>query len=109
MTCHGAPVWAALPRRARMVGLGRHAVGRGLDDLQRAGLAVVALALGDDRAHEVARDRVADEEHVAAVGARDARAAEGQRVDAQLELLPALRARWAGGGGGGGRGGAIGG
>ena len=87
-----------LPRRARMVGDRRDPLGARLEDLDRARLGVGALALRDDRADAVARDRVADE-HDVAVEPRDARAAVGERVDAQVELVAA---RGAGRGGGSG-------
>ena len=55
---------------------------------------VAALALVHDRAHAVAGDRARDEHHVAAVAEpRDALAAERERLDPQLELVAALRAR----------------
>ena len=64
-----------------------------LEHLDRAGLAVVALALGDDGAYEVAGHGAAHEQHVAAIAQLepgDAVAAEGERVDAQLQLVAAL-------------------
>jgi hypothetical protein len=75
-----------------VVGDGLDAVGRGLEDGERAGLGVGALALGDDRAHAVARDGAGNEDDVAVV-ACDAVASEGEAVDAQVELLPLGGAR----------------
>ena len=77
-----------LPRRAGMVGDGRDAIGRGLEDLDRARLGVGALGLADDRAHAVARHGAGDE-HDVAVAAGDAVAAVGERVDGELELIAA--------------------
>ncbi len=88
-TCHGAPGWSAT------AGIRS---GLGSSDLDRARLGVRALALRDDGADPVARDRVADEDDVA-VESRDARAAVGEGVDAQVELVAA---RGAGRGGRGG-------
>ena len=77
-----------------MVGARGDPLGAGLEDLHGAGVRVAALALVHDRAHAVARDRAGDEHDVAAVAQpRDALAAEGERVDAQLELVAPLRAR----------------
>ena len=76
-----------------MIGHGGDPVGPGLQDLERAGLRVVALALRDDGADAVARNRVAHEHDVRALAEReprDAVAAERQRFDAELELLPAV-------------------
>ena len=78
-----------LPGRAGVIGLGLDAVGSRLEDLQRTRLGVVPLALGDHRADAITGDRVADEDHVA-LEACDARAAERERVDAQVELGTAL-------------------
>ena len=75
-----------LPGRARMVGGGRDALGRGLEQLDDAGVAVGALGLEHARPHAVAGDRALDEDDVA-VGARDAGAPEGEGVDGQLELV----------------------
>ena len=75
-----------LPGRARVVGGGRDALGRGLEQLDHAGVAVGALGLEHARPHAVAGDRARDEDDVA-VGARDAVAPEGERVDGQLELV----------------------
>ena len=75
-----------LPGRARMVGGGRDALGRGLEQLDHAGVAVGALGLEHARPHAVAGDRARDEDDVA-VGARDAVAPEGERVDGELELV----------------------
>ena len=83
-----------LPRDAGMVGARRDPLGAGLEDLHGAGVRVAALALVHDRAHAVARDGPGDEHDVAAVAQpRDALAAEGERIDAQLELVSPLRAR----------------
>ncbi len=73
-TCCGldlelALVGEHLPRRARVVGDRRDAVGGGLEDLDRAGLGVGALGLADDGAHAVARQAAGDE-HDVAVDAR---------------------------------------
>src|SRR5262249_32702660 len=96
-----------LPRRARVVGPRRDAVGRRRDDLDQPRLAVVALALGHLGADRVAGQRAGDEDDPAAVVAGDAGAAEGERVDLQLDRLAALRARRTGGGGGIGGGGRL--
>ena len=56
-----------------------------LEDLDRPRLGVGALGLADPRPDAVAGDAAGDEHHVA-VQARDAGAAEGERVDGQLEL-----------------------
>ena len=85
-----------LPRRAGMVGERRDALGAGLEHLERARLGVGALALRDDRADEVAGDRAGDEDDVA-LQARDAVAAVGECVDAQVELGAAFGAREGGG------------
>jgi hypothetical protein len=79
-----------------MVGERGDAIGPGLEQLDRACLGEGLLALGDDRAHAVAGDGVAHEDHVA-VQARDAGAPVGEGVDGQLELLAALGARRRGG------------
>ena len=79
-----------------MVGHRRDPVGAGLEDLHRARLGVGPLALADDRAHAVAGNGAGDEHHVA-VDARHAGAAEGERVDRQLELVAALGPGWVGG------------
>ena len=85
-----------LPRHARVLGQRGDALGARLEHLQGARMRVAALALVHHRAHEVAWDRSGDEHHVAAVAqARDALAAKGQRLDAQLQLVAALRA-WRG-------------
>ena len=73
-----------------MIGDRRDAVRAGLEDLDRARLRVGPLALADHRPHAVAGHGAGDE-HDVAVGARDARAAEGERVDRQLQLVAALR------------------
>ena len=84
MTCHGTPGWSADRRDP---------LGARLEHLQRARVRVAALALVDDRAHAIAGDGAGDEHHIPAVAQpRDALAAEGQRVDLQLELVAALRA-----------------
>jgi hypothetical protein len=88
-----------LPRRARVVGDLRQAVGRGLEDLDRARLGVGALGLADDRAHPIAGQRARHEDDVA-VAARDAVAAVGERIDGQVELVAAARAGGGWGGGG---------
>ena len=82
-----------LPGSAGMGGLRRHPVGPRLEHLDGARVGVAALALAHAGADEVARERAVDEHDVAAVGARDARAAEGQRADAQLELVADRRPR----------------
>jgi len=79
-----------LPGRAGVVGARRHAVRRGLDDLDRARLGVGALGLPDHGADAVAGHGSGHEDHVAVV-ARDAVPAVGERVDRQLELVAARR------------------
>ena len=89
-----------------MVGQRRDPLGAGLEHLQRARVRVAALALVDDGAHAVPGDRARDEDDVAARGRagrslaargihaaqpRDPLAAEGERVDPQLQLVAALR------------------
>ena len=96
MTRELALVGQHLPRRARVVGERRDALGARLEHLERARLGVGALALRDDRAHEVAGDRAGDEDDVA-LEAGDAVAAVGERVDAQVELGAALGAGEGGG------------
>jgi predicted DNA-binding protein with PD1-like motif len=66
-------------------------VGARLHELDEPGLGIAALALGHTSAHAVARDTALHEQDVA-VEARDARAAVGERVHAQLELLALLGA-----------------
>ena len=57
-------------------------------------MGVAALALVHDGAHAVARDGAGDEDHVAALAqARDALAAERERLDVELELVAELGAR----------------
>ena len=85
-----------LPRRAGMVGERRDALGARLEHLERARLGVAALALRDDRAHEVAGDGARDEDDVA-LEAGDAVAAVGEGLDAQVELRALLGAREGGG------------
>ena len=79
-----------LPRRAGVPGARRDPVGRRLEHLHRAGLGVVALALGDQRANAVAGHGAGDEDDVA-VQPRHAVAAEREALDAQIELVAALR------------------
>src|ERR1019366_1357665 len=75
-----------------MVGLGGDALGARLEHLERARVGVAALALVDHGAHAVAGDGAGDEHHIAALAeTRHALAAEGQRLDLQLELVPSLR------------------
>ena len=81
-----------LPRRARMVGDRFDPVGSGREDLGHPGLGVGALALADDGPHPVARQAPGDE-HDVVVQPGDARAAVGERVDRQLELVTSLRPR----------------
>jgi hypothetical protein len=85
-----------LPRRARVIGEGRDALGARLQHLERAGLGVGALALRDDRAHAIARDRARDEDDVA-LQPRDPVAAVGERVDLQVKLGALLGADERGG------------
>src|SRR5205085_471057 len=85
-----------LPRRARVRRAGLDAVRRGVDDLDRARLAVVALRLRHDSPDAIAGHRALDE-HDVAVEPRHAVAAVGERVDRQLELSAALRPGRAGG------------
>ncbi len=59
-----------LPRRPGMVGDGCYAVRTRLDDLDRACLGVVALALGHDRSHAIAGKRVTHEHDVGALAER---------------------------------------
>ncbi len=83
-----------LPRHAGVRRGRRDPLGARLEHLQRARVRVAALALVHDRAHAVAGDRAGDEHDVAAVAeSRDALAAERERVDRQLQLVAALRAR----------------
>ena len=91
-----ARVGQHLPRRARVVGDRRDAVGRRLEDVDRARLRVRLLRLADLRAHAVARHGAGDEDDVAVLTARDAVAAVGEAVDGELELIPAARARGGG-------------
>ena len=80
-----------LPRHAGVLGARGDPLGAGLQDLQRAGVGVVALALVHHRAHAVAGDGAGDEHHVAVLAQpRHALAAVGERVDGQLQLLAAL-------------------
>jgi hypothetical protein len=65
-----------LPRRARVRRARLDPVGRRLDQLRYAGLAIAPLALEDARTYAVAGDRTLHEQDVAA-GARDAAAAVG--------------------------------
>ena len=74
-------------RRARL-----DAVGARLEQLHRVGLRERALRLRHARADPVARQAAAHE-HDEALGAGHARAAVGERVDLELELVAALRAR----------------
>ena len=64
----------------------------GLEPLDRDGLAVPALDLGDASPHEVAGQRALDE-HDHAFVASHASAAGRERVDAQIELLPGSERR----------------
>src|SRR5664280_2269744 len=83
-----------LPRHAGVVGDGSDALGARLEHLQRASVRVASLALVHYGAHEVAGDRAGDEHHIATVAeTRDALAAEGERLDAQLQLVATLWAR----------------
>ena len=88
-----------LPRRAGMVGDRRDPLGARLEHLERARLGVAALALRDDGADAIAGDRAGDEDDIAtapvrrSLETRDAVAAVGERLDAQLELGTALGAR----------------
>ena len=95
-----------LPRRAGMVSDRRDPLGARLQHLDDARVGVAALALVDDRSHAIAGDGAGDEHHVASrlpVPVRgcpgwgiaepcDPLTAEGERIDLQLELVPALRA-----------------
>src|SRR3954471_17476987 len=85
-----------LPRRTGVVRARRHAVRRGLDDLDGARLGVGALGLADDGADAIARHRAGHEDDVA-VQARDAVPAVREGVDGELELVPAGGAARGGG------------
>ena len=77
-----------------MIGERRHAIGRGLEQLDEAGMGVAALALRDDGAHTIPGHAAGHEHDVTAVvHAGDALTAEGERVDRQLELLAAIGSR----------------
>ena len=80
-----------LPRRARMRRPRLDPVGRRLEQLGHARLAIAPLALEDTRAYAVTRDRALHEQDIAA-GARDAAAAVGERLDHELELVADRRA-----------------
>ena len=83
-----ARVGQHLPRRAGVVGDGRDAVGRRLEQLDRARLGVPS-GLADLRADAVAGHGAGDEDDVAVLAARDAVAAVGEAVDGELEDVPA--------------------
>jgi hypothetical protein len=85
-----------LPGRAGVVGDRGDALGGRLEDLERAGLGVGALALRHDGADPVAGDAAAHEDDVA-VQPRDAVAAVGEVVDAEVQLGALLGARRGGG------------
>ena len=59
----------------------------GLEQHRHTGLRIGTLAMVHARADEVARKAALDEDDVAARGARDAGAAEGERLDAQRQLI----------------------
>ena len=86
-TCHGAPGWSATSGMRS---------GEGSSTSVRARLGVRALALRDDGADAVAGDAAAHEDDVA-VQPRDAVAAVGEVVDAEVQLGAALGARRGGG------------
>ena len=58
----------------------------GLQHFQRIGLGMAAFQLGDPRAHQIAGQAVAHEDHEP-LQARDAIAAKSERLDTELELL----------------------
>src|ERR1700722_12221166 len=81
-----------LPGDTRVIGDRRDPLGARLEDLQRARMRVTALALVQDGPHTIAGNGAGDEHDVATVAEPgDALAAEGQRVDLQLQLVTALR------------------
>jgi hypothetical protein len=82
-----------LPRRAGMRRGRLDALRARLDELDQLGLGPRALRLADARTDAVARHRAAHEDDVARLGARDARAAVGEPVDRELELVTAPGAR----------------
>jgi hypothetical protein len=82
-----------LPGRTGVIGKRRDLVEPRLEQRRHAGLGVGALALVHARAHQIPREAAVDEHDVAARGARDAGAAEGERVDAQRQLIADRRAR----------------
>ena len=77
-----------LPGRAGVRALDLDPLRARLDQLDRLGLRERALGLAEPRPDQVAGHRAAHEHHVA-VRARDAGAAVGERVDAQLEHVAA--------------------
>jgi hypothetical protein len=83
-----------LPGHARMLGKRLDPLGARHEQLDGARMRVGALALDDQRAHAVTGNGARDEHHIAALAvARNPLAAVGERVDLELELLPALRPR----------------
>jgi hypothetical protein len=73
-----------------MVGELGDAVGRGLDDLDRARLRVGLLGLADDGADLIARN-AAGHEHDVALEPGDAVAAVGQGIDRELQHVASRR------------------
>src|SRR5262249_38586490 len=87
-----ARVGQHLPGDAGVARHGCDPLGARLEQLERAGVRVAALALVHERAHPVAGDRVGDEHDVAVLAEPgDALAAVGERVDLELQRLAALR------------------
>ena len=85
---------------------GLDTLGARLQHLEQVGLGEGPLGLADPRSHAVPGHRAAHEDHEALLGATDAGAPVGQRVDVELQLGFAAGAadRGAGGGGAGGSG-----
>ena len=85
-----ALIWQHLPRHPRVLSHRRNAIPGSAQDLDGAGLRVAALGFRDDRADDVARERLLDE-HDVTVEPCDSGTAVGERVDRELELVPGSR------------------
>jgi hypothetical protein len=80
-----------LPGHAGVVRHRGEPLGARIEHLEGACVGIAALALVHDRPHAVARDGARDEHDVPAVSQpRDALAAIRERVDLELELIPAV-------------------